>query len=91
MKEALRFNGVELTEDNIKKMTENSIQKIGFELVRRYKHDEFNTNKYKKGCIEIEFTYEGKSSAGVDVKLGEMDWRTFYFNEVVKLDELLNK
>ena len=44
-------------------MTEEQIKGLGWKLVKQYNHDQYNTNRYKLGCMEIEFTYEGKRVA----------------------------
>ena len=38
-------------------MSEQEVKEIGFELVKQYEHDQYNTNRYKKGMLEVEFTY----------------------------------
>ncbi len=41
-------------------MTEEQIKELGWKLVKKYNHDQYHTNRYKLGCMEIEFTYDGK-------------------------------
>lgn len=42
-------------------MTEQQLIEIGFKLDESYNHDEFNTNRFSKGVLEVEFTYcQGK-------------------------------
>lgn len=38
-------------------MTEKQIQTLGFEFVEKYTHDEYHTNRYKYGVLQLEFTY----------------------------------
>jgi hypothetical protein len=32
-------------------MTENSIEMLGFDLVKRYNHNQYSTNRFQKGII----------------------------------------
>ena len=38
-------------------MTEQQLIDLGFKLEEQYNHDEFNTNIFSKGVLEVEFTY----------------------------------
>ena len=71
--------------------TELELVALGFKCVNNYKHDQYNTNEYVKGILEIEFTYEGDLLVNVDVKIVEVDWLSLDLNEVKQLDNILNK
>ena len=40
-------------------MNENELKGLGFELTKKYEHDQYHTNRYARGVLEVEFTYEG--------------------------------
>lgn len=54
-------------------MTENQLKKLGFELVKQYEHDQFNTNRYSKGYLLVEFTYENGELVSCDLVVEETD------------------
>lgn len=64
------------------KMTEEQIKELDFELVRQYNHDQFHTNKYNKGALMVEFTYEGEALLTVDMTIEEV------FCKPITLDQL---
>ena len=72
-------------------MTEKEIKEIGFELVKQYNHDQFNTNRYQKGILEVEFTYENKQLVTVDLTMEEVNCLPITINELEQLNEILNK
>jgi len=43
----------------LNRMTENELKGLGFELTQQYEHDQYHTNRYAKGVLEVEFSYEG--------------------------------
>lgn len=71
------------------KMTEEQIKELGWKLVKQYNHDQYNTNRYKLGCMEIEFTYEGKELLTCDVTISELNCMPISFNQAKLLTELL--
>jgi len=54
-------------------MTEPEIIKMGFNLQKENKHDQFNTNRYSKGILEVEFTYEGKKLLSTELTISELN------------------
>jgi len=72
-------------------MTEKEIKGIGFELVKQYEHDQFKTNRYQKGILEVEFTYEGKNLVTVDLTMEEISCLPITKNELQQLNKILNK
>ena len=71
------------------KMTEEQIKELGWNLVKQYNHDQYHTNRYKLGCAEIEFTYEGKELITCDVTISELNCMPISFNQAKSLTELL--
>ena len=63
-------------------MTENELKELGFELTQQYEHDQYNTNRYDKGVLEVEFTYEGDKLLTCDLTISELN------SEAVTLDEM---
>lgn len=54
-------------------MTEQQLTDLGWQLVKQYSHDGFDTNRYQLGPFEIEFTYEGKQLITCDVTIKEVN------------------
>lgn len=75
----------------IEDLTEYSIKFLGFELVKEYEHDQFFTNRYKKGCLVVEFTYDGGKLVSIDVTIDEVIGLPIDKNELKTLDKILNK
>ena len=71
-----------------KKMTEQQIKELGWKLVKEYDHDQYHTNRYKLGCMEIEFTYEGKELVSHDVTISELNCMPISFKQAKLLTEL---
>lgn len=65
---------------------------LGFEVVKSYTHDNFMTQRRRKGCITVETTWtdEGEFESQ-DIQIDDGEWRTLQHREIVKLDEILNK
>ncbi len=63
-------------------MKEEQIRKLGFEWDLSYKHDQYHTNRYRKGPLMVEFTYEGEKLHTVDLTIDEV------FCKPITLDEL---
>jgi hypothetical protein len=72
-------------------MTEGQIKKLGFKLVKQYEHDQFNTNRYQKGLLEVEFTYEGEELKTTDLTIQEINCIPITFNDLDELDTILNQ
>ena len=72
-------------------MTENEIKETGFELVKQYKHDQFKTNRYQKGILEVEFTYKDKKLITVDLTMEEVNCLPITKIELQQLNKILNK
>lgn len=70
-------------------MTEQELEGIGFELVEQYSHDEFNTSRYKKGVLEVEFTYEGDKLISHDLTISELNCRPVTISEMRSLTHML--
>lgn len=77
--------------------TEQDAVKLGFIKTKEYPHDQFVTRNYRKGVIEIDFTYKptllcnGMELHTVDITLLEVIGDYITLNELVYLDAILNK
>lgn len=65
-------------------MTESEIRGLGFQLEEQYNHDEFNTNRYLKGVLEVEFTYEGDKLLTIELSISEVNCKPVTL-EVMKI------
>ncbi|MBN2668769.1 MAG: hypothetical protein JXR60_06025 [Bacteroidales bacterium] len=74
-----------------KAITEQEIKEIGFKLTDHYEHDQFNTKRYQKGILQVEFTYEGETLRTVDLTLDEVNCMPVNKTELEILDIILNK
>jgi len=54
-------------------MTESEITALGFEHVESYDHDQYHTNRYENGDLEVEFTYEDDKLIDVDLTIEEVN------------------
>ena len=70
-------------------MNEEQIKTLGWKLVKSYDHDQFHTNRYKLGCMEIEFTYEGNEMHTCDVTISELNCMPISFDQAKLLTELI--
>lgn len=66
------------------------VVELGFELVKAYPHDQFFTNRYKKGVMEIDFTYEKEELLTVDLKIEETDSIPINIKDLKELDRIFN-
>jgi len=70
-------------------VSEEQIKEIGFKLTDSYKHDHYHTNRYKLGCLEVEFTYERKELLTCDLTISELNCMPISFNEINEIAKLL--
>lgn len=77
----------------MKHLTMQKLEDLGFEIVESYKHDEYVTQRRKKGCITIETTFELKSGNFVsqDLTIDEQFIDGFTEFDLKNLDKILNK
>jgi hypothetical protein len=72
-------------------MTENKAIKLGFEFDREYSHGGFKTMRYRKGFLEMEFTYQENVLVTQDLFIDEIDWLVLTEEEIKQLDKILNR
>lgn len=70
-------------------MTEEQIKGLGFEMTKQYEHDEFITNRYTKGVLEVEFTYKGQELRTCDLTISELNCKPVTFDEMKALAPIL--
>lgn len=54
-------------------MTEKELIEIGFKLSKQYKYDGFNTNRYYRGILEVEFTYQKEKLLCTELTIMEVN------------------
>ena len=70
---------------------ENIIKELGFEIDHKYDHDQFHTNRYRKGLLIVEFTYEDKKLQTVDLTIDETFCKPITYAELKALSPILGK
>ncbi|MDC9722391.1 MAG: hypothetical protein PSN34_06415 [Urechidicola sp.] len=77
--------------DTDSKITERELQGLGFELKKSFEHDQFITNRYVKGILQMEFTYEDDLLVSSDITIEEINCMQISLDEVKQLDKILNE
>ena len=72
-------------------MTENELKGLGFELTQQYEHDQYHTNRYAKGVLEVEFTYESDKLLTCDLTISELNCKPVTFDEMKALTPILGE
>lgn len=70
-------------------ITEEQIKTLGFEFVKTYNHDQFITNRYKRGLMEVEFTYEDSRLQTCDLTISELNCMPVDFEDIKKISEVI--
>jgi len=70
-------------------MTENELKGLGFELTQQYEHDQYDTNRYAKGVLEVEFTYEGDKLLTCDLTISGLNSKPVTLDEIKALTPIL--
>jgi hypothetical protein len=69
--------------------TEDQIKQLGFKLINHYNHDQYHTNRYKQGCLIVEFTYENQQLLTCDLTISELNNMPISANQLKEVSELL--
>lgn len=74
-------------------MTETQVELLGFEFIKSYNHDEWWTRRFKKGIIQIEFTYNNSDDSieTIDITIDEVVGMPINLEDLKTLDNILNK
>jgi hypothetical protein len=72
-------------------MTENELKGLGFQLTQQYEHDQYHTNRYAKGVLEVEFTYEGDKLLTCDLTISELNCKPVTLCEMKALTPILGE
>jgi len=72
-------------------LTEQDIKDMGFKLVKQYDHDQYNTNRYRNGILEVEFTYEKNNLSDVSLTIEEVNSVPTDIHELLVLNLIFNK
>lgn len=70
-------------------MTEQHVKDLGYTLIRAYDHDQYHTKRYKKGALEIEFSYEADSLVNVDLTISDLNCIPIKLEEIKVLTDIL--
>ena len=71
-------------------MTEKEMTNLGFTFVKVYDHDQFRTIRYKKGVLQVEFTYDEDGLESTTLTIEEVNSIETTKEKLNKLDEILN-
>lgn len=69
----------------------NKITAIGFELKKSFENNEGVSEIYEKGVIQLDLTYKDDKLKYCDLSIGENNFKNMKFQEILKLDYILNK
>lgn len=70
---------------------EELIKELAYELVHQYEHDQFHTNRYRKGLLIVEFTYESEELLTVELTIDETYCKPITFKELEALTPVLGE
>jgi len=70
---------------------EQLIKILGFELDHQYNHDHFHTNRYRKGLLMVEFTYNGFRLETVDLTIDETFCKPITYAELKAITPVLGE
>lgn len=68
---------------------EELIKELDFELEISYAHDQYKTNRYRKGLLLVEFTYAGDNLVTVDLTIDETYTKPITFEELKAITPVL--
>jgi len=74
-------------------LTMSELNELGFEVIKSYTHDDYQTQRRKKGCIIIETTWQMplRNCVSQDLQIEADFVEGFSKKDLKKLDEILNK
>lgn len=76
----------------MKHLSKQQLDNLGFEIEKSYTHDEFMTQRRKKGVLSVETTWNITGEfQSQELFIEEIDWFNFTFHELNVLDLILNK
>jgi len=70
---------------------EEIVKDLGYKFDRNYQHDQFNTNRYRKDILLVEFTYKGTELLTIDLIIGETDSRSITYEELKAITPVICK
>ena len=79
--------------DNIKELefTPFFLLGAGFELVKQYDHDQYNTSRYKLGVLEVEFTYENGKHITTELHIEETNCKYVSLEDIKALHRIFHE
>ena len=70
-------------------ISEAQAKEIGYHLVKQFDHDQFKTNRYANGILEVEFTYEGGELVSFDLTIPEINSMEINMQDLKVLTQIL--
>ena len=75
----------------MKHLTIQDLHDLGFEIVKSYKHDNFWTQRRRKGCITVETTWtDAGDFESQEIQIDDGEWRKLRPSDIARLDIMLN-
>ena len=88
----VRLNSTKVSnKQKLNRMTENELKGLGFELTQQYEHDQYHTNRYANGVLEVEFTYEGDKLLTCDLTISELNCKPVTLDDMKALTLILGE
>ena len=72
-------------------MTEIQLKQLGFKFIKRYEHYSFNTKRYIKGCLKVEFTYSEITLVSTDLTIQEVNCKPVTLADMKALTPILGE
>ena len=72
-------------------ITEEQLKSLGFKATKQYEHDQFITKRYRKGVMEVEFTYGWEGLKTVDLTITEVNCKPVTLDEMKALTPILGE
>jgi len=73
-------------------MRRQDILELGFNLIKRYEHDNFTSFRYGKGLVEIEFTFdEDLKQVSCDTIIKESDHVKLSLHDIKSILPVMDK
>jgi hypothetical protein len=74
-----------------KSMTKKKLESLGFEKVKEYYHDDYFTERFRNGELEVELTYEKGQLITCDLTMDEVNCKPITEKEIQVLTPIFGK
>lgn len=72
-------------------LNEITVKDLGFELDKKFDHDQFSTSRYRKGELMVEFTYESNNLRTIDLIISDTSYAAISFKALSAIVKLYDK